>query len=498
MRDIWKIIQKIPFLTNGMALIGLVLLLAGIVVTRGGILKLRELWIEFTPYFPLSFSNVTPARVLVSVPLIVKVFIVLVSSVCAVLIGALWAFSGLAEMFRARKRTVNPADLDQPALVAESLRKGQTQYWRSASWSLRKLASVWPRVSFVTPISYEIVKDLARSSAKFVLVGFLVALAAYLLHLAPVLLKKYLQLSIELMAPSALPLYALLVFLILANVFIAVSLVPLRPQEFVRTCHLVPVHGAGDPHLFFALLEEGCRLLSPTGLPDRKPVRLEQEETPTTRGSLIESYPEPVRAFSRPAAYVCLPFVFLLLTMGFSRLINFHRPLAPMHYVDFLAYHSVDYVLEVAFALGMIFAGQHLADVARRIFMIRRFRSALVFSYATKDSRTRMAETPPEQTLGLSRPMKWKLAQGVDDQLAGWAKDPGRPRKFSMQFCWAEAFSEASAADAARFLVRLDQSPSLDEAMKQLSELPFHVDFQPEVVQTPAPPPRSANPPSQG
>jgi hypothetical protein len=84
--------------------------------------------------------------------------------------------------------------------------------------------------------------------------------------------------------------------------------------------------------------------------------------------------------------------------------------------------------------------------------------------------------------MGLSSPTNWKVAQGVDDQLAGWAKDPGREKKFSVQLCWAEAFSEASTADTARFLIRLDQSSSLDEAMKRLSELPFHVDFQADVA----------------
>ncbi len=480
MREIASIIRKIPFLTNGVALIGIVLFLAGIVVTKGGILKLRELWIEFTPFFPMSLSDVTPARVLSSIPLIVRVFIVLVSSICAVLVGVLWAFSGLAEAIRSRKKVTNPEDLERPELVAESLRVGQAQYWRLASWLFRKLASVWPRVRLVTPVSYDIVKDLARSSAKFVVVGFLIALVVYLVHLAPVLLKKYVQVGIELFVPSATPLYALLIFLILANVVIAASLVPLRAQEFHRTCHSVPVHGAGEPHLFFALLEEGCRLLSPRDVPDRKPVRLEEDGYLKSRGSLIESYPEPVRTFSKPAAYICLPFVFLLLTMGFSRLINFHRPLAPMHYVDFLTQHSLDYILEVAFALGMILAGLHLAEVARRMFLVRRFRSALVFCYTTKENSARIKGFSRQLSPGFSEPMQWEVSQGVDDQLAGWAKDLGSPRKFSVQLCWAEAISEASTAESARFLVRLEQSPSLDEAMEHLSQLPFHVDFQTE------------------
>ena len=465
-------------MTNGMALIGLVLLLAGIVVTKGGILKLRTLWIEFSPYFPISFSEVTPARVLVSVPLIVKVFIVLVSSICAVLIGAMWAFSGLAEMIRSRKKDVNPADLDQPALVAGSLREAQSEYWRSSSWVLRKFTSLWPRARFITPVSYEILKDLARSSAKLIVVGFVIALVVYLLQLTPVLLKKYLQVTVEIVVPSATPLYALLGFLILANAIIAASMVPLRRREFVRSCHIVPVKGAGDPHLFFSLLEEGCRLLSPKGLPDRRPVRLEQEAAPTTKGTLIESYPEAVKAFSRPAAYACLPFVFLLLTMGFSRLMDFHRPVAPMHYADFLAYHSLDYVLEVAFALGLILTGLNLAELARRMFEACRFRSALVFCYAMKGAPDRNSGTSPKQPLGPSGPVNWKVVQGVDDQFAGWAKDPASQRKFSVQLCWAEAFSEASAAGAPRFLIRLEKSPSLDEAMQHLSELPFHVDFQ--------------------
>ena len=102
--------------------------------------------------------------------------------------------------------------------------------------------------------------------------------------------------------------------------------------------------------------------------------------------------------------------------------------------------------------------------------------------------------SPPHPSLGFSEPIKWKIAQGVDDQLAGWAKDLVSQTRFSVQLCWAEASSEASSAYAARFLVHLEQSPSLDEAMERLSELPFHVNFQSDVVPGPDETPRLPTP----
>jgi len=324
-------------------------------------------------------------------------------------------------------------------------------------------------------------RDVFGSVVRLALVACAIAGAVWFLQALPELLKKFFQVRINLLVPSARPLYALLALLAVFNVVIAVSLVPFRRRRFSTGSETVRIRGRGEASLFLALLEESCRLLNRAGLAEKKPVRLRQENNPDVAGTLVESSPELVSAWARPVAYLCLPLAFLLLTMGFSRLIQFTRPVFPMSYTDFLCYHVLDYLLEVAFALGLIIAGGHFLDWARKLCDIKVFRSVLVFCTMQPTGRLQGAETAntaAPATVTVASSVHWKTEKGIDRQFAAWAKEPQVARDFVGELYWAEALSESAGAEDMRFLEDLGVSEDLDRNMSRVVELPLAAGYR--------------------
>ena len=480
-----SIIRKMPFLGDGRVLLGVVFVIAGLFVAREGILKLRDVWEQFAPFFPLSLPDDVSQKAIHSVPDIFKFFVVLVSSVCAVLIGALWAVSGVQDLFQAHRKIPRPPDFEKPELVAESIRSGRTLYWTSTPRLMRSLWKLWSPARFMSPISYQFLKEMLRSFLKIALLAVLISLIFSFLRATPALLERYFHISLKVIVPSAGPLFFLLGLVAFINCLILVNLVPFKRVEFTRSCEVAPVSGRGDPHVFFALLEEGCKLLTARGRPDRGAVRLEEETRPHMKGTLIENFPEGVRGLMTPAGYVCLPLILLLLTMGFTRLIHFQRSIGPMAYMEFLTGHSLDYLLELVFGLGLILSGLYFAEWARKLFDVRRYRSALIFCHTEGQSVSEpLAGTanPRSRSRRASEGMRWKVAQAVDDQFAAWAKDPRAAKRFHVEVCWAEAISESVGTGGPRYLIEARKTQSIDSALSRIIELPFHVDFQIEAL----------------
>ena len=97
------------------------------------------------------------------------------------------------------------------------------------------------------------------------------------------------------------------------------------------------------------------------------------------KGTLIENFPESEQALC--GRRICLFAVDLAVANnGVYEAYTFSRPAGPMTYVEFLTAHSLDYLLEVAFALGLILSGLYFAEWARKLFDVRRYRSALFLS----------------------------------------------------------------------------------------------------------------------
>jgi hypothetical protein len=472
-----RFLEKISFLWSGQALVGAVFLLAGLVIGWEGLWKLRDLWRQFAPHLPFSLPPDVAQRMQTALPLIFSVFVSTVGSICAVLMGISWGLSGIAEMFHSRKRVHDVPDFDRPELVAESLRSAQAQYWKSYSWILRIAGSLWTRTRFMSPISYNIVKSMVASSIKVVLLGIVIGLTAYGLSLIPMLLKKYAGLSVKIYIPSPAPLYLLLGLALFLNIVISLTMFPFRKKNFARTCEGLPVSGTGDPRMFFALLEEGAKLLSVKGSEDRRPVRLQDGQDPWLKGTLVESFPEAVRSFAGPAGFLCLPLTLLLLVMGFSRLIHFNRPVSPIPSAEFLTLYFPDYLMEVFFAIGLIITGLYFAEWSRKLFDVRRYRSALLFCH-TRPVDSKESGSAEKPATRASKEVIWKRDGGTDERFAQWARQPEQSRGFLVEACWAEVLSESEGARGPRFLIQMSESESLDMALSRILTLPFCVGFQ--------------------
>ena len=254
-RNMRQLIAKLTFWKNGEMLVGLVVLFAGLYVAWHGFSKLRELWTFFASFLPLALPDDVGERLLRSLPLISKVFINTVGSLAAMLMGFAWILSGLGEAWQAGQKPSEPVDMQDPELVAELVRTGQGQYWKSASPLVRLAGGFVPRARLVSPISYEMMSNLFWGGVKVVLVGIAIAVVWYLLHSIPGVVKTYLQRDIILVVPPARPFFLLLGFVVFVHLLIAVSLLPFKRPAFVRSRESLSVRGSNDPNAFFALLE---------------------------------------------------------------------------------------------------------------------------------------------------------------------------------------------------------------------------------------------------
>lgn len=498
-----QILQRISFLANAEFLVGCAFFVSGVILVWNGAEKLRLLYDEFAHYFPLTLADETAQILLHSFPLIFKTFINTVGSICAVLMGLLWGLGGIGEALEGRKKWAEAPDLEKPEEVAESLRSAQSLYWQAMSFPIRILARLVRRARFISPITYDMFHNIFTSVCKICLVGILIALTVYLLGLVPALADKYLHWKIRLVVPSAGPLYWILALLLIADGLIAVSLLPFRKPEYARDCETIPVCGSGDPHLFFALLEEGCRLLSAQGPARNSPFRVERRDNPAIKGTLIESFPKGIPSLARPAGYLCLPLVPVLLSSGFSRLTDFSPQISSIHYTEFLSLHVLFYALDVALALALILAGVYFGEWARKLLGVRRFQSAIVFCsvVAEKGMGPMRSAYSSRKGSGISRLPHWRLAEQMDEAFAQWAKNPDTQRDFLVEICWAEAISEAASEDGPRYLTDMRQTEVLRDSMRRLTQLPFHVDLVPALCGEPSPPaagPRPQEPSSKG
>ncbi len=79
--------------------------------------------------------------------------------------------------------------------------------------------------------------------------------------------------------------------------------------------------------------------------------------------------------------------------------------------------------------------------------------------------------------IGDAGEIQWKAVHGADDRFANWARAPQVSGTFGVDLFWAEAFSESAVTGGPRFVIDLQQSNALDEAMEHIVKIPFHVAF---------------------
>jgi hypothetical protein len=457
---------------DGKLFVGIAFVLAGISIAWMGYSQAKLLWSRALPFFPLSLPPDVSERVLASLSFIAKDLISAISSLCAILIGIMWFFSGLGDALRSGQLSQRSPDFAGPELVSETLRTGFPQHWRLSSWSARLIGTVWKSSRNFSPISYELTGRMLKSCLKILLLALLIALVFQAVSAVPGLLRRYLQVSVTYLVPSARPLYLLIGLTLLANVVLIATFFPFRRKEFSRSGEAMAIKGCVNPPVFFALLEEGCKLLNVSNGPPRPPIRFAAGEL--TKGTLIENFPENWGFVARPGGFLCLPLSFFPLVLGFSRLVHFQRPAFEMPYMEFLKVHAFDYVFEVLLGIGLIMVGLYFAEWARVLFSIRRYRSDLVFCYAVENSES--SGTLTDRQL---ETVDWTPSNGADSEFANWAKNPDS-NAFRVEVFWAEVLSEAAGPDSPRYIVGMQEQERLNRSMWRILTIPFVITVEAE------------------
>ncbi len=458
---------------DGRLFVGLVFVLAGISVAWMGYFQAKVLWSRLAPFFPLSLPADVSERILASLSFIARDLISAIGSLCAILIGITWFFSGLGDALGSGQLPQRSPDFADPELVSETLRTGFPQHWRLSSWAARFMGRVWESSRSFSPISYELTGRMLKSCVKILLLALVIALIFQAVTALPGLLRRYLQISVTYLVPPARPLYALIGLTLLANLLLIVTFFPFRKREFSRSGEALAVKGRVNPPVFFALLEEGCKLLNASNGSSRPPIRFAAETHGGTKGTLIEGLPEHWGFVARPGGFLCLPLSFFPLVLGFSRLVHFQRPAFEMPYMEFLKVHAFDYVFEVLFAIGLIMVGLYFAEWARVLFTIRRYRSDLVFCYAAENSESGTLTGPQLESVD------WKPANSTDSEFANWAKNP-ESNAFRVEVFWAEVLSEAAGSDSPRYVVEMQEQEGLNRSMWRILTIPFVITVEAE------------------
>ncbi|MEW6350184.1 MAG: hypothetical protein AB1646_14050 [Thermodesulfobacteriota bacterium] len=473
-----RLLEKVPFLANGHVLVGSAFAVAGLVTIRAGVSGLWGLWNRLEAYRPFTIPDDAPQMILVSLPLILKVFVIFVSSVSAVLIGTLWFGSGVMDAVGGRRRANPDADLAQRELVAESIRTNSVRGWSSEPLLLKIGCMAWGKAREMTPAVYQVFAELVRSLLGLLFWVAVIWLIGTLLGNIQYAVKQVLNKDIVLVVPAMRPLYLLVGLMAAGYALAALSLLPIGRRQTQSTGRRIVVKGRGNPFLFFALIEEGCRLLVPKDSAARLPARFQDTTDPHVRSSLVESPPTPDLCFAKPAAYVCVPLFLVLVWHGFSSIVGFDKPEIQMPYHEFLSRHLLDYVFSVVFAFGLVMCGLSFAELAGRFFGISRFRSAVIFCRARPVGieDTESAEIQASAGSGLGN--RWQSAEGGDEQFSSWVKDAGSGTRFEIEIWWAEALSESESPGEDRHLLSLLRSESLDGSMSRIIQIPFRVGFE--------------------
>jgi hypothetical protein len=177
-------------------------------------------------------------------------------------------------------------------------------------------------------------------------------------------------------------------------------------------------------------------------------------------------------------------------------LTHFSPQLSSIYFTDFLSLQVLYYALDVALGLALILAGVYFGEWARKLLGVRRFQSAVVFCSLVAEKATGPVPSTysSRRGTGSSHLPQWRLTEGLDEAFAQWAKNPGTERDFLVEICWAEAISESQSEDGPRYLTDMRKSEVLQDSMRRLTQLPFHVDLEPALCgEAPSPSSTSAD-----
>ncbi len=164
-------------------------------------------------------------------------------------------------------------------------------------------------------------------------------------------------------------LYLLMGIALLVNVLIVLSLVPIRKQKYERSQETLLSEARGS-RFFFALLEEGCRLLTPTEhLPG--PDQARKRESRKYQGHLVEKSSRnpwvrwPAWWLSVPSSHIFSPYHGILPLIHFPR--QLRNALPGISEASCLRLRSGKRFS----ASVLIIVGLYFAEWARRLFDVR-------------------------------------------------------------------------------------------------------------------------------
>ena len=266
-------------LPNHTILYGVVLLVLGIFITLGSVTRLYE----FREFFPLRLPEQVNEFILNYVPFILGTFITAVASLAGLIVGVNWILRGFRQVSRLRVHLGWAGDYYRPESVSLGLKEGKLRsYERSPSLFFSLVARFWSNAGFISEIPAEIVRRNMRFVWKALVLGITIHFIFKSLDYLPSYLAS-MGLGEGYVIPSPTPFYNLLIVACLLKVFIALSLIPLRKPGAGREMDSMIVEGRGHPSVFFAILEEGSKIFSHRGHPNRiyrsRPVVCEDSET---------------------------------------------------------------------------------------------------------------------------------------------------------------------------------------------------------------------------
>jgi hypothetical protein len=445
-------------LPNHTLLYGIIMASLGTFVALGSVTRLYEL----REFFPIGLPEHVNELILSYIPFILGTFLTTVAALAGVIVGLNWLSTGLKEIFNPRLILTQVGDYYRPEDITLGLKEGRIRSYDQAPTLLFFIiGKLWSNAKYIAEIPREIVRRNTRFIWKAVAAGILIHFGFKLLDVVPVYLEN-MGLGTGYIAPSPRPFYNLLIAVCIFKFLITLSLIPLKRPHASREMDSMIVEGRGHPSVFFALLEEGSRMFAKKGVSNRisRSRQVTCRDGETLVGTLIESFPEYVKTWSRPAAIVSLLLGSVMILVGFLQIILAQYPTFSVGYEDFFRLHLLSLVSDIVLDVMVILIGKNFLDQARALMGVYRFRSSLVYVEAKGDFERKIL---PDLN-GIVSPER------LYNPLATCA--------FNVRYFSAEAISEAITPGGVRDLVGLETSAQLAKDVGRLKFLPFQVDFK--------------------
>lgn len=444
-------------LPNHTILYGVILLVLGVLVTLGSVTRLYE----FREFFPLRLPEQVNEFILNYVPFILGTFITAVASLAGVIVGTNWILGGFRQISRVRVVLRWAGDYYRPENVSLGLKEGKLRaYSHSPSLVFSILSRFWSNAGRISEIPAEIVRTNMRFLWKAAALGIIIHFLFKALDELPTYIEG-LGLGAGYVVPSPTPFYNLLIVACVLKVFISLSLIPLKKPGSGREMDSMIVEGRGHPSVFFAILEEGSKVFSYQGFPNRiyRSRTVTCEDGETLLGTLVESFPEYVKTSARVAALVSLLLGAVMILVGFLQIILLQYPSFSVSYEEFFRTYVLSLMVDIILNVAIILMGKSFLEQARSLMSVYRFRSSLVYVEAKGDFERKVL---PDLG-GIVAPER--------------LFNPLSQCAFNVRYFSAEAISEAITPEGVRDLVGLETSGRLAKDVARLKFLPFQVSF---------------------